>query len=250
MSRFWPLYSISELHQLPEPRWLVDRHLTDGLNVMYGPPGSGKTFLALTWALHMATGSPWQGRDVLHAPVLYVSGEGAGGLGKRVAAWQSEVQQWQPRLYLVVGTVQLTSREHVVALRDDVHAVGAKLLVVDTLARAMSGADENSAQDMGLVINGLDWIRRQEGCAALVVHHSGVERTRPRGSTALFGAADTLVRVDGEDGVVQVSCEKQKDAPPFKRRWFRLAERAGSCVLAPDGKRAVSSFKPRTKETL
>lgn len=230
----WPLYSVDELHQLPEPRWMVDRHFTDGLTVVYGPPGSGKTFLALDWALSMSSGTDWLGRETLHTPVLYVSGEGGGGLRRRVAAWQAHRHQYQPRLYFIIGTVQLHVRDQVQALREAVHATGAKLVVIDTLARAMSGADENSSQDMGFVVQGLDWLRRTEGCAALVVHHSGVERTRPRGSTALFGAADTLVHVEGEDGRVMVSCEKQKEAAPFPRRLLRLDERGGSCVLVED----------------
>jgi RecA-family ATPase len=231
VSRLWPLYSVDELGQLPEPKWLVEDHITDGLTVLYGPPGTGKTFLALSWALAISTGRQWFGHDVLHAPALYVSGEGGGGLARRISAWQSDTQTFGPRLYLVIGTVQLTHRDHVVALRDDIHATGAKLIVVDTLARAMAGADENSSTDMGLLIQGLDWIRRDTGCAALVVHHSGVERTRPRGSSALFGAADTLIRVDGKDNTLDVTCEKQKEAAPFRRLSFALKQRVGSCVL-------------------
>lgn len=244
MSRLWPLLSADELHQLPEPKWLVEDHITDGLSVMYGQPGSGKTFLALDWALSVATGHRWRGKDVLHAPVVYVSGEGGGGMARRISAWQSDTQQFTPRLYAIIGTVQLTSRDHVLALRDDVHTTGAKLLVIDTLARSMAGADENSSQDMGLVIQGLDWIRRTTNCATLIVHHSGVERTRPRGSTALFGAADTLVQVDGKDGAVTVSCEKQKEAAPFRKWHLRLRQTVGSCVLVNDTAPRAAGFMP------
>lgn len=244
MTRHWPLYSSDELHQLPEPKWLVHDHITDGLSVMYGPPGSGKTFLALDWALSIATGARWHGRDVVHAPVLYVSGEGGGGIARRISAWQAERQQFAPRFYAIIGTVQLTSRDHVMALRDDVHTTGARLLVVDTLARAMAGADENSAMDMGNAIQGLDWIRRSTGCATLIVHHSGVERTRPRGSTALYGAADTLVHVDGDEGKVTVSCEKQKESAQFRRWNLMLSPRAGSCVLVEDHAPKIRGFMP------
>lgn len=246
MNRPWPLYSISELAGLPEPKWLINRHVTDGMTVMYGPPGRGKTFLALSWALSIASGTAWQGHSVTSMPVLYVSGEGGGGLARRIGAWQVNTTSLAvPKLYVILGTVVLTNREHVEALRDDIRAVGAGLLVIDTLARSMAGADENSSKDMGLAINGLDFLRRDVNCAALVVHHSGVEKTRPRGSTALFGAADTIIRIDGEDETVDVICEKQKEARPFRRVALELRETDGSCVLVPATRTGFSAgFMP------
>ena len=89
MSRIWPLYSETELGNVPQPKWLVQGHLTDGFSVLYGPPKSGKTFLALDWALRIATRTDWHGHTVIGGPVLYVSGEGAGGLHSRIRAWHT-----------------------------------------------------------------------------------------------------------------------------------------------------------------
>jgi hypothetical protein len=100
------------------------------------------------------------------------------------------------------------------------------------LARSMAGKDENSAQDMGTAIQALDWLREKEGCGVLVLHHSGVDGTRPRGSTALFGAADTLIRVEGEGNMTKVSCEGQKDAMPFRPSHFQLKNTGPSVVLS------------------
>lgn len=230
--RLWPLLHESELDDLPEPRWLVDGHLTDGLAVMYGPPKQGKTFLALDWALSIGCGARWHGHGVEHSPVVYVSGEGHGGIGKRRHAWKVARSQFAPKLYVIPFPVRFGSvREHAIGLRADVHSTAAGLVVIDTLARSMAGADENSSQDMGQYIHTADWLRDRTGCGVLIVHHSGVEGSRPRGSSALFGAADTLVRVDGEGGYLRVSCEGQKDAAPFRTRHFALTSVAESMVL-------------------
>lgn len=238
--RLWPLLSLDELAEVPEPAWLVDGHLTDGFTVMYGPPGGGKTFLALSWALSIASGHPWHGRPVKPAPVLYVSGEGTGGLHRRVEAWKIAENQPAARMYVIPSGVRFgQDRDHAVGLRQDVHSTGAKLVVVDTLARSMAGSDENSAQDMGMHIQALDWLREKTGCAVLLVHHSGVEASRPRGSTALFGAADTLVKITGDDRLVEVFCEKQKDAAPFRPLAFQFAAAGRSVVLSE--RRSVAS---------
>lgn len=241
--RLWPLYHVSELAGLPEPEWLVSEVLTDGLTVMYGPPGAGKTFAALSMALCLGSGTAWHQRAVKRTPVVYVSGEGVGGLSRRVEGWQVAEGASMSQVYVVPFGVRFGGDQaHAVALRADIHAVGAGLLVVDTLARSMAGSDENSAQDMGQHIQALDWLMERTGCAVLVVHHSGVDGSRPRGSTALFGAADTLIRVDGDGRMVDVSCEKQKDAAPFRRMHFELASAGRSVSMAERNAPASSSM--------
>ena len=231
--RYWPLYNETELGNLPQPKWLVQGHLTDGFSVLYGPPKSGKTFLALDWALRIATRTEWHGHTVIGGPVLYVSGEGAGGLHSRISAWHQANATTSSNLYVIPFAARLLNPDHVGQLLDDVMATGARLLVIDTLARSMSGSDENSAQDMGQAIASLDRIRQEVGCGILVVHHSGVDGTRPRGSTALFGAADTLARVDGQDGgTMRLSCEGMKDARPFKTSYWKMQPTGESLTLA------------------
>lgn len=241
MKRAWPLYSLEELQALPEPKWLVEGHFTDGMTVVYGPPASGKTFLVLSWALAVATGKDWFGHKAIHAPVLYVSGEGGGGLSRRIQAWRYRNDTPAPEMYAALGTVRLAHHEHVEALTEDVKVTGAKLLIVDTLARSMAGADENSAQDMGMVVNALDSIRRSTGCASMVVHHTGVDKSRYRGSTALQGATDTEIKVDKEERTITVTCPKQKDAKEFKPLAFDLFDTQGSCTLARSSRPVVMS---------
>jgi hypothetical protein len=89
-SRFSPL-SLAEIAKLPPPEWLIDGLVPqDGLVVLYGEPAAGKSFLALDWALSIATGVPWLGREVKQGEVVYVYAEGVRGLTQRVTAWLQE----------------------------------------------------------------------------------------------------------------------------------------------------------------
>src|SRR5438034_1345408 len=83
------------------------------------------------------------------------------------------------------------------------------LVGVDTLARCFVGGEENSAKDMGLFVAGLDRLRAATGAAVLVVHHTGRESGRERGSTALSGAVDTLMVIERhpKDGSRWLKCK-------------------------------------------
>ena len=72
------------------------------------------------------------------------------------------------------------------------HAAGRPgVIIVDTLARSMPGAEENSAKDMGQVIDGCAALGKATGCMVIVIAHAGKEAEKGvRGSTALRAAAD------------------------------------------------------------
>jgi hypothetical protein len=77
-----------------------------------------------------------------------------------------------------------------------------------------------------------DRIRKETGATVLFVHHTSKAGEVERGSTALRGAADTMIQVKADDGVVSVICDKQKEAEPFPRLALRLQLVGESCVLS------------------
>jgi hypothetical protein len=221
-SRFTTL-SITELLALPPPDWLIFGILTTGSYAgIYGPPGSLKSFTVLGMGLSVAYGQPWAGRAVKQMGVLYVAGEGARGLGKRIRAWQQHfgMQGVEAPFRVLSDGVNLTDPKDLADLiAATVEAAAAEgqaigLVIIDTVARAMVGADENSAQDMG---------RFNEACAELIrqvdgapnvfaVHHSGKDEERgSRGSSSFPGAVDTMLKVKREEGRITLRVEKQKD---------------------------------------
>ncbi len=83
------LLTLNDLANLPPPEYLLDDFIRKGgFNVLFGPSGGGKSFLALDWALCIATGRPFYGQQVEQGGVVYIAAEGASGLHQRIEGWR------------------------------------------------------------------------------------------------------------------------------------------------------------------
>jgi hypothetical protein len=220
---------------LPRPTYLVDEVLVqDSLAVLYAAAGAGKSFVALDLALSIATGTPWQGRAVQRGPVVYIAAEGGAGLRQRIRAWMTAHQIDRiDDCWFVLGAVNLLDEHEVTAFLAELAEVQVipTMLVVDTLARCLVGGDENSAKDMGIAVAALDRLREALGCADLVLHHTARHHDGERGSTALRGAADTMLELKKHGDVVTIASDKQKDAADFHEIKLRLVSTDESCFL-------------------
>ncbi len=200
--------------------------LADGaMSVLYGESGTGKSFVVLDLAMHVALGWPWRGRETEQGGVLYVAAEGGHGMKNRVVALRQHLAPPPGTPFgLVPCPVDLLDpagdTEPLVALaRRAANHFGQplKLIVVDTLSRAIAGGDENSPQAMGAFVRNIDMIREATGAHVLVVHHSGKDDARgARGHSLLRAAADTELKVTNNvdaAGVSTLQVTKQKDLP-------------------------------------
>lgn len=200
---------------------------------IYGPSGSYKSFLAVSWACHIAAGLKWAGKRVSEGSVMYIVGEGGIGVPRRVRAWENVHGVKVDNLALVnrpVFPVRNQEVLQVVKAARDVEAKKGKpvqMIVIDTLARCFGGNDENDAKDMGAFIEGCDTIKRETGATVLVVHHSGKDDTKgARGSSAFRAALDAEfnVRREGDGGAIILTCTKMKDAEEPRPAAFDLRE--------------------------
>lgn len=201
------------LRQIPPPVPLVAGWLfQDSLAWLSGKPGHGKTFVAVDLACSIATGLPWFEHETRQGLVLYVIAEGARGLSQRVDAWHG-ARGVQPAgvLFLPIA-VQLGDARRLLELVEIVEEMKPALVVVDTQARTTIGLEENSARDMGMVVASVDQVRRAAGSCVLVVHHEARAGENLRGSTAIEGAADTIIRASKDGPVIRLENTKQKDA--------------------------------------
>lgn len=214
--------------------WLVTDWLArDALAGLVGPSGSCKTFVAVAWACSVATGAPWTGCEVKRGAVFILAGEGRNGLRKRIEGWSKHtgVSIEGAPLYLASKLPRLdqlttvTIMAEIDALADQLPAGTAPaLIVIDTVARAITG-DENSSEHMGVLIECSDWMReRFPGCTVLLVHHTGHgDSGRARGSSAFYAALDSEALAKPlKSGDIQLHATKCKDwAPPAPAQFRR-----------------------------
>jgi len=233
--RFRVLSDVDML-SLPNPEWLIDGLLmAGGFSELWGLWGAGKSFLALDWAMHLATEREWHGRELKAGRPVYVIGEGGLGFKLRIEAWRQRHGVTGPTgAVFVPEPVNLMSADDVeeflancLSVLDEPPA----LFVFDTLNRCMPGGKENSQDDMGRVVANCGWLQRETGAHVLLLHHPGYQTDRGRGSSVLPGALDTILGLENEGGLLRLRCDKQKDAEPAEPAYLRLARCADSLVV-------------------
>ncbi len=252
-SRGFTLLNRADLASLPSVEWLIDGVLpANGLAVLYGPSGGGKTFTALSMAYAVSVGIDWLAHGTLPGPAVYIAAEGRAGLRSRVEALERVHGLDADSLYIIPEAVQLARDGDVMALIDAIAELPnpPALIVLDTLARCLVGGDENSAKDVGLFVAGADRLRETFGCAVLVIHHSGKTGETYRGSSSLIGAADSVIRFDGSGGLLTLISEKMKDAEQFGRINALLMPSEDSCAVVLSDGTAPTKDAPLTRRVV
>lgn len=242
-------YRLHELEKLPKREFLVkgilDRH---GMSVMYGDSNSGKTFTAVDLALRVAHGWEWCDKRIKQGAVLYIAAEGGLGLHERLMAFSLRyTSENEPPFYLLPAAVDFCKEvKDAAEVIDEANKLGqVELIVVDTLARAMSGGNENSPDDMGAFIKNCDLIRERTNAHVMIIHHAGKDSSKGgRGHSSLRAAVDTEIEVTkDESGIVTAEIKKQRDGRTGDKFSFILesvklgddedGDPITSCVLSP-----------------
>lgn len=222
----YPVIDVATLLSREPPKMLVDRHLPQqSVGFLYGEPGSFKSFLTLDVALSLAASfTEWHGDALETDPdsvVVYLAAEGSYGFRNRVKAWCKargvDPANLSKRFKMIEQTINFMEPEDIQKLMRTVRqVVGARpaLVVVDTVSRALPGADENLQKDMTLFVHACDALKSAFQCAVVGVHHAGKSGDM-RGSTVLRGAGDFVFRMSRrpKSQIVTLACEKQKEAP-------------------------------------
>lgn len=215
-----------ELAALPPVRWRVRGVLpNEGIAAIYGPAGSGKTFLTLDLLGAVADGREWFGLRVEPCSVTYVALEGEAGIAQRVQAYRTRYGQAPAGMRFVTQPLALLEPADVAELAEAILEAGGDggIVAIDTLNRAAPGADENDSRDMGRIIEGAKLLQAALGGLVLLVHHTGKDAARGlRGHSSLLAALDAVIEVsrDGERREWRIA--KSKDAADDEAHPFRL----------------------------
>jgi AAA domain len=224
-SRLVPFAKIKP--DLARPQLVDDLLDVGALTCVYGEPKKGKTFIVLDLALHIALGQKWFGRDVEQGAVIYIAAEGSGSVEQRIEAFK-QYHGLRDRadvpFYLLPGRFLALDDTDIQQLINEARAIsGVSLIVLDTVARTMGGAEENSAKEMGLFIRACDRLREETGAHVLAVHHAGKDKSRgARGSNALLGAVDGEMRCTAYADRYMLEDTNQRNRGHNGAIWFRL----------------------------
>lgn len=234
------------MQDLPPLEWRIKDVLpARGLAAIYGPPSSGKSFLALDMACAIADGGSWFGHSVKPSPVVYVALEGEHGFPKRIKAWQKYNSRVFPAdLYFVLDPFCLNAMKDIEELAE-VCPTGC-VLIIDTLNRASPNLDENSSKDMSTILSACKRLAFLTQGLLVLVHHTGKDETRGlRGHSSLLAALDASIEVSRSIDQRAWSIRKSKDDNDEVWHGFKLiVEQVGfdedddpitSCAVEPVG---------------
>jgi putative DNA primase/helicase len=211
-------------YKLTKPEYWVEGIIEkNALTFMVGASGCGKTFVATDIATSIGLGVDYHARQVQQGHVIVSAGEGQDGQVARLraAAEHKGKELEDADIYLAKQAVVFADENAVAALCQEIeenHKGKVAVIIIDTMARAMVGTDENSSKDMSAFIHQCDHLRERFGCSIIVVHHTGHEGSRGRGSSARYAAADAEIIIKAEGGKIGtggkicMSFEKTKNA--------------------------------------
>lgn len=206
--------------------------VSGSMAAIYGQSNTGKTFLATDLSLHIATGMTWHKQRVKQGAVIYLALEGSFGIENRVAAWLQHHDMQGKDIPFFVVSMGLDLRnsngdaDAVIATAkviEEEENLPVRLIVIDTVSRALAGGSDCDPKDMGeLILNG-DKIRQETGACVLFIHHAGKDTDRGmRGWSGFLCAIDTEIIVMSEDGNRHAEVRKQRDLLSGQKFPFRL----------------------------
>lgn len=186
--------------------------------IIGGAAKSNKSYLVLNIGLAIAQGMPLFGAlyanntPVFPVPnprnVLLIEQEiGRSGLKTRLSSILEARPSWNFVPFYVRSrdmSLNMDTPEGIAAIDREIEEVNPKVLILDPLSK-MHNRDENSAQEMGLVMRKGDyWIGRY-GVSIIYVHHTGLAVFDPtntrrggarlRGSSSVFADVDSMIEI-------------------------------------------------------
>lgn len=223
----FPMLSMDDLAAMPDQEWLVHGVIPrNAVGCVYGGSGSYKSFLMLDVGLRVAYGLPWLGRETEQGDVLVIVAEGAPGTKKRVKAWRkANGKEGTPApLHVLPVAVDILADANRVADAAAAARIKPALVIVDTLSQTFSG-EENSANEVAAYLRTLgSAFRARWGCTVAVVHHTGHQFERPRGSSTIKNNTDFLFGVfrDKDEPLAVMFNDKMKEEADGEEFSFRL----------------------------
>lgn len=243
--------SAGEFAAGPPQEWIIKGVLPKAqIGMVYGESTAGKSFVVIDMLAAIARGEPWRGLRTKQLRVVLIVAEGAGGAKGRMRAYEQHfgVTLSDYAFGIIQDRPNLHGKSDYKRLGAQIKAWGgADLVVVDTLAQASAGANENSGEDMGTVLEHCNKLGNDIDAMVLLVHHAGKDSTRgARGWSGLKGAMDVEIEITRHPLTGRsIRLSKSKDGEDGAAMGFKLhvvtigededGEAITSCVIEHSG---------------
>lgn len=215
------LWAADALQPQPPIEWVIDRLFSAGsVSALVGEPGSKKTYSLIDAGVCVTLGKPWLGLMTRQRTVLFVDEEsGPRRFSRRLAETLRAhgAGPATPFAYTCLNGFDLRESGSGTRLEAVLKKTGAGLVLVDSLAMIMPGADENSVKDVQPVMKRMRQIAETTQAAIVIIHHTN-RNGGYRGTSAIKGAVDAMIMVESkpEETMVNFHFEKARDIESFK----------------------------------
>ena len=199
----------------------------DATSLVYGQSNTGKSFLTLDIAFHVAAGWYWNSCRVTQSNVIYVAAEGGTGFSTRISAIATGnpdlFETGKEHFHHLPLQLDLHGEEDVEALLTAIAERPVDLLIIDTLAMSFGAGNENDGKDVTQFLSHIAEIRQKLSCHVMLVHHSGKDQGKgARGHSSLRAAVDTEIELTVEGLIRLATTRKQRDLEGGKVAAFTL----------------------------
>lgn len=203
------------------PVYLIDGIIEqDAHGIVYGASMSFKSFVVLEMAHCIANGRDFMGHKVKQTgSVIYVCGEGAGGIGRRLKAQIITNGEFKNDFHLLNESIDISNDDDMAELKRAIEQIKPALVIFDTFASLANGVNENDNGAVGTALNLIrDTCRNEFKTSSIIVHHTGKDDAKgSRGAYAFKANVDYEIELKKDNDFVTVMhCEKMKDGEHFK----------------------------------
>lgn len=249
--------------------FVEDLLIEASMGVVYGESNCGKTFFMSDLGMHVALGRSWRGKQVELGGVIYCALEGYHGISNRLSAFRLhyDLGPLEVPFAVIPSSINMLDEKadtdkliQTIKAAAERMMVPVRLVIIDTLSRALSGGNENSPDDMGALVNNTDKVRQATKASVIFVHHSGKDAAKgARGHSLLRAATDTEIEISREDkdspSVARVTKQRELDVEGEFRFRLQVVELGinrrkkpvTSCVVIPIEDEEQSSDEKKTK---
>jgi len=198
------LIHIKDLLEEPDedPEYLVsDLLIAGGTSLLAARPKVGKSVTALNLCASVVSGASFLGWNTQKGPAIYVAMEG----NRRELKHQIRSLGITEDRDFHFHHGEPRTDNPIEAISESIDAVGASLVVIDTLVKLIPGVDINDYSAMSKALTPLEYIAHEPGCHIMFLHHMNKSReiepgVGVLGSTVIQGAVDTVIELKRREG--------------------------------------------------